>query len=139
MENMKRIKAIIVDDNTPFRLALKEFLVEELNIEVIAEASDGEMFLKLRNYREADVVLMDLMMPKTGGIDATKEILWRFPELRIIAITLHTSEAYLEQLIKAGFRGCVFKNNLFDEIDKAIHEVINGIYYFPDKIKLMIN
>lgn len=130
------IKIILVDDNDPFRYALKNLLVNKFNAEIIGEAQSGAEFNKLTNLHLADVILMDIMMHDIDGISLTKEKLWRNNHLKFIAITMHYDKVYLTTLIETGFRGCVFKSNIFFEIIAAIETVIAGNLYFPKYILL---
>jgi DNA-binding NarL/FixJ family response regulator len=135
MDNIKGVKLILVDDNIPFRTALKRLLKAQFGCEIIAEASNGEEFLKLPNLGAADIVIMDLMMPKMDGLKATYRINWDYPFLKIIAVTMHCDKVYLKDLIEKGFKGCIFKNNLYDKIHEAIEAVMDEHLYFPDDIK----
>lgn len=133
---MDKIKLIITDDNDEFREALKNFLTLEFPVEIIGEAANGKEFLKLSNIYEADIILMDIMMPEINGIEATKNLLLHSPKTKVIAVTMHAEKAYLAELIKAGFKGCIFKNNLFEEIKTAITQVKNNKLYFDADIKI---
>jgi DNA-binding NarL/FixJ family response regulator len=126
----RKLKILIVDDNKSFRDAAREFLKNEYNYDIVAEASNGLEFLELIKCNEVDVVLMDIQMPELDGMSATKE--WCFYNTRtnVIALTMFTEKAYLEQLILAGFKGCVFKTNFFEEIKNAIEKVNGGGFYF---------
>lgn len=133
---MDHIKTIIVDDIETMHTALREFVEEELNHKVIAEAYNGLEFLELNNNHTADIILMDVEMPVMDGIEAAKKVLWDYPYLRIIAITMYQEKVYLQKLIEAGFKGCIFKQNIFHELERAVSTVMNDKIYFPDNIKL---
>ena len=79
---------------------------------------------------------MDIEMPEINGIVATRKILENYSAARIIGVTMYTERAYLEELIEAGFKGFIFKNNLFEDVDNAIREVENGGFYFPDDTRM---
>lgn len=128
---------IIVDDNITFRDSLQFFIETSLKQNVIGIFSDGLEFLENSNNHLADIILMDIEMANLNGIDAVKKALWENPFLKFIAITSYTERAYLLDLLDAGFKGCVFKTKIFDELEKAIYEVNNGNYYFPDDIKII--
>jgi DNA-binding NarL/FixJ family response regulator len=133
---MKNFKLIITDDSLEFRQAIKQYLTGELKYEVIGEASDGLEFLALPNLHKADVILMDLMMPNLDGFKATKELFWSNPNVKVIAVTMHVDKAYLAKLIQVGFKGCVFKNNFFEEIETAILKVADNKLHFPININI---
>lgn len=127
---------IIVDDNNTFRESLKFHIETSLKHKVIGTFSDGLEFLENSNNHIADLILMDIEMANINGIEAVKKALWENPFLKFIAITSYTERAYLLDLLDAGFKGCVFKTKIFDELEKAISEVMDGNYYFPDDIKI---
>ena len=133
---MKSFKVILVDDNEAFRTALKRFLIYEYNADVTGEASCASEFRSLPNVFQADLIFMDVMMPGENGISITKEFLWKYPGSRIIAITMHSDKVYLLTLIEAGFKGCIFKNELFDKLDSAITTVMANKLFFPEVIQI---
>jgi DNA-binding NarL/FixJ family response regulator len=131
-----KLKIIMVDDNVPFRTNLKIYIESKLGYRVIAEASNGLDFLALPNIGIADIILMDIVMDEMDGIEATKRILWNRSYLKIIAITMHTEKIYLLQLVETGFKGCVFKSNIYDQLDDAIKTVLSGKLFIPDNIPI---
>lgn len=133
--NMKELKVIIVDDNAPFRSALKKLLEEEYKHTVIAEAESGEEFLSLKNMHLADIIFMDLFMPGKNGKEVTEESLLALPSLKFIAVTMHADKAYTQELIETGFKGTIAKPKLFTELPEALETVMNNSFYFPDFIK----
>lgn len=130
------MKLIIVDDNETFRNTLKFYLEVELEHEIIAEASSGEEFLELDNVHKADVILMDIVMGNMDGFITSKKILFEFPMLKIIAITMHTEQMFLIHLLQSGFKGFVNKTDVYLNIATAINDVAQGKMFFPDNIKI---
>lgn len=130
------MKLIIIDDNSQFRSDLKYYLEEQLKMEVIGEASSGEEFLTMETIHHADIILMDIVMQQLNGIETTKKILRQLSHLKIIAITMHIEQVFHIELIKAGFKGCVYKTDIFDNIENAIQDVHQGHLFFPTKLKL---
>lgn len=133
---MEGLRIIIVDDNDTFRDGISFYLDNMLKHKVIAKCNDGECFLKLTNSSNADVVLMDIEMPNLNGIETIKRHLWDNRETKAIAVTNYEEKLYLTELIGAGFKGCVLKKNIYNELATAIDEVINNGIYFPGNIKL---
>lgn len=129
------MKLIVVDDNKTFLNGLIFYLVNVLSYSVIGTARDGLEFLDLKNIHEADIILMDIEMPNLNGIETVERALWRDSDLKFIAITSYTEKTYLDDLLSAGFKSCVFKPNVFDELNDAIKLVIQNKYYFPSNIK----
>lgn len=129
------IKIFLVDDSESFRRGLRLFLEDILNYKVVGEASNGREFLNA--YKSsADIVLMDIEMPEMNGFDATKLHLWENPKTKFIAISSYRDALYLESLIMTGFKGCVFKQNVFEFLQDAIKKVLKGDLYYPKGIKM---
>jgi len=134
--NFEKMKLIIVDDNNEFRANLKFFIEQKLNHLVIAEASSGEEFLEIDQslIREADIILMDIMMGPLDGINTTKKITWHYFDLKIIAVTMHIEKVFLTQIIEAGFKGFVLKTNIFNTLEKALNDVYSGRLYIDESL-----
>jgi DNA-binding NarL/FixJ family response regulator len=132
---MSRVyKVIIVDDHSIFRDALKFVLAQSEDIEVIAEASNGQEFLDIIGDYKPDIVLMDIAMPVLGGVEATREALKRYPGMKIIALSMYGDELYYFRMLEAGVQGFVLKESGSDELIKAIHSVMDGDNYFSSRI-----
>jgi len=131
---MSKYKIVLVDDHDILRDGLK-FTLSQLDFaEVIAEARNGKEFLQVMEKAMPDVVLMDIAMPLMDGIEATKEILKKLPDLKIIALTMFGDEAYYFKMIHAGARGFVLKKSGIDELEKAIVAVAEGDNYFSNEL-----
>lgn len=128
------MKIIIVDDNTNFRETLRFYLEEKYKHQVIGEASSGEEFLAMENIHVADIILMDIVMGKLDGIETTKLILKQFSYIKIIAISMHVDRIFQLQLKQTGFLGCVFKTDIFENIQNALLCVEKRNPFFPDNI-----
>jgi len=133
---VKQLKVILADDNDTFREALKNVLVKKFDAEIVAEASNGTEFRNIRNLWNADLIFMDIMMPDTNGISLAREAIANDPALNFVAITMHYDKVYLLPLLGAGFKGCIFKNNIFSELENAIEVILNGQLYFPREISI---
>ncbi len=134
---IKRLKYVLVDDNEAYRKALRDLLLTQFDADILAEAANAEDVLKIENISRADIILMDVMMPLKNGIELTKELLWfKDSKLKIIAITMHTDRVYLKELLETGFKGCIFKNDIAKQLEKAIEKVMNGKLFFPNDILL---
>lgn len=116
----------MVDDHELFRKGVIMVLRKMENVEVVGEASNGKDFLALLNSRHANVVFMDIKMPLMNGIEATVEAISRWPELKIIALSMFGEEEYLHKMINAGAKGFLLKNSSIEEIERAIEIVIAG-------------
>lgn len=129
------INVILVDDHILFREGFKFLLTQVNSINIIGEASNGEEFLKLLKANELpDIVLLDINMPGMNGIEACKKATEKYPELKVIALTMNDEQEYYFQMIQSGARGFVLKSAGTDVLKEAIKEVINGGSYFPEDI-----
>jgi len=131
---MDKIKVIIVDDHLMVRTGLSLILKDNDKLNVIAEAVDGDDFLHLLNNHSPDVVLMDINMPKMNGFEATKAAILRRPDLKIIALSMHDDEEYIESMMQAGAKGFLLKTVKADELYKAIEMVMAGESYFSQDV-----
>ncbi len=130
----KKIKVFVVDDHELFRNGVIMVLNRIENTVVVGEAADGEEFLAKLNSIKPDIVFMDIKMPKMNGIDATIEALKRYPELKIIALTMFGEEDYLQRMINAGGYGFLLKNSSIEEIERAVNLVNQGKNCYSDEL-----
>lgn len=131
---MKKHKVILVDDHKLFRNGLKLLLNNSDNIEVIAEASNGLEFLKIIEENKDAIVFMDIQMPEMNGIEATKIGLEKYPDLKIIVLTMFGDDEYYYQMIEAGVKGFLLKNTDIDEVLEAIETVAKGENCFSKEL-----
>jgi len=111
---MKKTKVLIVDDSAAARDGLNSILSPHTDIEIIGKAVDGLDAITKVNDLHPDIVLMDTRMPVMGGVEATRRIKERFPEIKILLLTVHTS--YIEEAIAAGADGYLKKDCPRDEL-----------------------
>jgi len=123
---------IIVDDHSIFRDAIRFVLEQSRHVNIIGEASNGHEFLNLIRNVKPDVVLMDIAMPGLDGVDTTREAIKKYPDLKIIALSLYGEEPYYYRMIEAGAQGFVVKDSGSDELLKAIFTVMHGDSYFSN-------
>ncbi len=129
-----QIKIITVDDHEIFRKGLNMVLNQMNDTKVIAEASNGKEFLSLLNANNPDLVFMDIRMPLMDGIEATKIAIGKYPDIKIIAISMFGEEENLENMIKAGAKGFLLKNINREEIELAIKQVMGGRNYYSSEL-----
>jgi DNA-binding NarL/FixJ family response regulator len=120
------IRTLIVDDHALFRRGLEIVLVTEPDIEVVGEASDGAEGVQKASESLPDVVLMDVRMPRSGGIEACRAIKEVAPSARIIILTMSDEEEDLFEAIKAGASGYLLKDIPLDEVAEAVRSVYGG-------------
>ena len=123
---MSKIGILIADDHKLIRQGIISFLEVQGEFEVKGEAANGEEAIQLARKLKPDVILMDLNMPKMGGIEAIRKIKKSFPEIKIIALTVFTQNEKVFPAIDAGVDGYLLKDIMPDELITAIHSVLNG-------------
>jgi DNA-binding NarL/FixJ family response regulator len=131
---MNKIKVALADDHNLFRNGLKLLLSGCTNISIVAEACDGKELLSVLGNVKADVVLIDIEMPVMNGIEATKAALEKFPDLKIISLSMYGEEEYYYRMIDAGVKGFILKNSEISEVIKAIETVAKGGKYFSSDV-----
>ena len=124
-----RVRIVLADDHTILREGLRALLSADPNIDIIGEAQDGREAVRCVEKLGPDLLLMDLSMPRMSGLDAISEIKKRFPETKIIALTVHKTEEYLLTTLKSGADGYVLKDATHDELIMAIKNVMGGKSY----------
>ena len=127
MDNKLRI--VLADDHTILREGLRSLLTADPDFEVVGEAQDGREAVRCVEKLEPDLLLMDLSMPRMSGMDAIREIKKRYPETRIVALTVHKTEEYLLTTLQAGADGYVLKDATHEELVMAINNVMGGKSY----------
>ncbi|MFQ5858955.1 MAG: response regulator [Anaerolineae bacterium] len=123
---MTPIRVLIVDDHTIFRQGLVNLLQIECEFEVIGDAPDGEAALGLARKLHPDVVLMDVNMPRMGGIEATRRLLADAPGVQVLMLTVSEEDEDLFGAVRAGARGYILKNADANELLEAIRRVHVG-------------
>jgi DNA-binding NarL/FixJ family response regulator len=123
---MKKIKVLIADDHTLVRQGIRSLLALTADIEIVGEAADGREAVEKVRQLAPDVVLMDLAMPKMGGLEATRRIRREFPATKVLAVTQYDDSEYVIPVIEAGARGFVTKMASPLELASAIQAVYRG-------------
>lgn len=121
---MNKIKIIITDDQLVVRKGLRQLLEIGGNIEVIGEASSGLECIKLLEELEPDIIFMDLKMPGISGIEATRLICQKYPNAKVIILTIYEDDQYVTEAIQAGAKGYVLKQVTRDELIKIVFSVM---------------
>jgi len=123
---MKKIRIIIAEDHAFVREGTKRILDQESDIDVVAEAGDGEEAIKLTNQLKPDVVLMDISMPVIDGIKATRKIKEENPGIAVLILTAYDDDQFIFSLLDAGAAGYLLKNIYSYELVNAIRAVHSG-------------
>jgi DNA-binding NarL/FixJ family response regulator len=128
-----KVRIVLADDHTILREGLRALLTADAEFVVVGEAQDGREAVRCVERLEPDLLLMDLSMPRMSGMDAIREIKKRYPDTRIIALTVHKTEEYLLTTLQAGADGYVLKDATHEELVMAIRNVMAGKSYLsPD-------
>jgi two-component system response regulator NreC len=127
MEN--KLSIVLADDHTILRAGLRALLTADPSFEIVGEARDGREAVRCVEKLGPDLLLMDLSMPRMSGMDAIREIKKRYPDTKIIALTVHKTEEYLLTTLQAGADGFVLKDATHDELIMAIKNVMRGKSY----------
>jgi DNA-binding NarL/FixJ family response regulator len=133
-----KIKVLLVDDHKIMREGLKALLVNETDIEVVAEAADGNEAVARAAESSPDVVVMDISMPEMNGIEATKQIVAAAPQVGILALSMMLNRAYVVEALKAGARGYLVKDCAAEELVTAIRSVHQGNSFLSTEITKLV-
>ena len=136
----QKLNVLLADDHKLLRAGLKLLLQRNPDIAVVGEAADGEQTLQLYQQLEPDLLLLDLSMPKMDGLDCLREIKSRWPEAKVIVLTMHEDENYIKQAMQAGAAAYVHKSAADTDLFKAIDAVQAGqLYLSQQDSNLLLN
>ena len=134
-----KIRLLLVDDHAVVRSGLRMLLGTESDVEIIGEAGTAAEAFASASDLQPDVILMDIGLPDKTGIEATREIKSRFPNVAIVALTIHEDEEYFFKMLEAGASGYVPKRAAPDELLTAIRAAAKGeVYLYPSMAKLLV-
>ncbi len=128
------IKIILADDHKIVRQGLRTLLEKESDMQVVAEADDGRMAVRLARELSPQVVIMDVGMPDLNGIEATRQVLAESPGVKVIALSMHSDRRFVMNMLKAGASGYLLKDSAFEELASAIRMVLNNKIYLSTEI-----
>ncbi len=128
------VKILIVEDQYIFRNGLKLLLNEIHDVVLIGECSNGLEFLEFIETKMPDIVLMDIKMPMMDGFEATRIATQKYPNIKIVILSMFGEENYLVRMLEAGIKGFLLKNVEEDELRKAINLVSEGKNYFSNEL-----
>jgi len=131
-QKLKKLKVYIADDHTLFRKAMVNLLQTFDRISEVRDAENGKELLALMRVEVPDIVIVDLQMPVMDGADTCENITQRFPGVKIIILTMHDSEKYVLHMMEMGVHAFLLKNTEPDELEKAIHSIIDKDFYHND-------
>ena len=128
------IRVLLVDDHKIVRQGLRALLEKQQDIEVVAEAEDGRDAVRLAAEMAPDVVIMDITMPDLNGVEAAKQILNKSPDIKIVALSIHSDALFVTEMLKSGAVGYLLKDCAFEELVRAIRAVLDNKTYLSPSI-----
>lgn len=123
-----RIRVLIADDNAIVRVDLPKLLDLEGDMEVVGVAGDGKEAVELFDRLKPDVTVMDITMPRVDGIKATRQITSENPDAKVVMLSIHDTQKYKDESLKAGARAYLIKSTLFEELTETIRRISKEEY-----------
>jgi DNA-binding NarL/FixJ family response regulator len=137
---MRKLSIVLGDDHTLLRQGLRKILEERPDWEVVAEAGDGREAVRQILATTPDVAILDIGMPLLNGIDATRQVVRRMPECRVLILSMHANEAYIIQALKAGAKGYMLKDSADTDLIRGVAAIAAGKSFFsPAAAKVMLD
>jgi len=134
MPESPRIRVVLVDDHVTVRHGLKLLIDSQPDMQVLAEASDGDAALQCARKHSPDVIVMDISMPGMNGLVATRKLRQLHPKIAIVTLTRHSDDAYLQELLRAGVSGYVLKQSAPSELLQALRAAASGGQYLDSAL-----
>ncbi len=133
-----KIRVLLADDHSMIREGIKQLLELDPNFTVVGQAGDGLECMKMLQTREADILLLDVNMPKMNGIEVLEKIKEENIEIKVLMLTIHNEVDYLLKAVDIGCNGYILKNSDVNLLKKAINSVYNGeMFIQPDLIPIL--
>jgi DNA-binding NarL/FixJ family response regulator len=123
------VKILIADDHKIVREGLCAMFEKQAEMEVVGEAEDGAVAVRLARQLRPDVIILDVNMPEMDGIDAARRLVKELPETKIIALSMYAKRAFVTKMLEAGASGYVLKGGAFSELAEAVNTVLAGEVY----------
>lgn len=137
---MDTLRIVLADDHTLFRQGLRRVLEEQAGWHVIAEASDGAEAVRLALEHEPHMVILDVAMPRLNGVEATRQIKRRLPDVRVLIVSMYSDDVYITQALQAGAQGFVLKDSADADLVRAVTDLAAGKSHFsPSVSKVVLN
>jgi DNA-binding NarL/FixJ family response regulator len=134
------IKLLLADDHALMREGLKSLMAKQVGMTVVGEAENGMQAVQLAQQTGADVVVMDVAMPDLNGIEATRKLLKANPRIKVVGLSGHVNKEFVREMLKAGASAYVLKSKAYEELARAVREVMKGKTYLgPDVARGVID
>ena len=128
------IRILIVDDHKITRQGLCSLLKNQTDMEVVGQAQDGRMAVQLAKELLPHIVIMDVSMPDLNGMQATRQIVNEFEDIKVIALSMHSDTLFVSEMLKSGASGYLLKDCAFEELVNSIRAVVAGKVYLSPSI-----
>ncbi len=135
---MKPIRVLIADDHALVRAGLRALLARIGGVEVVGEAANGRDALRLMRELEPDLALLDIAMPELNGLDTAARAARSHPKVRVMIVSMHATEGYVREALRAGAAGYVLKDAEIEELERAIRAVARGERYLTPAISSQV-
>ena len=121
-----RLRILLADDHEPFRQRLRKLLLKTPDLDLVGEAGNGEETVRLAGELKPDVVIMDVVMPRLNGVEATRRITREFPSIKVIALSLHGDNGFRRAMLDAGASIYLLKDNVGHELPRVLRSIAVG-------------
>ena len=135
---MDSLRIVLADDHTLFRQGLRRVLEEQAGWRVIAEASDGAEAVRLALEHEPHMVILDVAMPRLNGVEATRQITRRLPDVRVLIVSMYSDDVYITQALQAGAQGFVLKDSADVDLVRAVTDLAAGKSHFSPSVSRVV-
>lgn len=129
-----KIRVLVADDHAIIREGLRVMLGNQPDMEVVGVAANGREAIRLVDEKEPDVAVIDISMPELNGIEAIQQILPRYPQMKVVVLSIHETKPYVHRALKAGARGYLIKETAGLEVVDAVRAVYRGERYLSQRI-----
>lgn len=140
MINSTPIKIIIADDHDVIIDGLTALLSTEINLQIVGRANNGKQLLEIIKNKPVDLIILDIEMPEMNGVEATEKLKIKYPELKVLVLTMYNSPDFIANLLRHGVDGYILKNSRKQELLQAINSVVSGrSFYAPEVTEIMMD
>ena len=129
---------VLADDHTLFRQGVRRVLEEQPGWQVVAEASDGAEAVRLTLEHEPHIAILDIAMPRLNGIEATRQIARRLPDVRVLIVSMYSDDVYITQGLQAGARGFILKDSADADLVRAVADLAAGKSHFSPAVTKVV-
>lgn len=133
-----KIKVVVADDHQLFREGIANLLENDEAIQVIGQAENGQIAIEKVKELKPDILLTDIAMPEMNGMEATRKLKKQFPDLKIVALSMHSDKQFVKGMLEAGTDAYLLKNCTHKQLLEAVHTVYSGKKYLSQDITELV-